>query len=233
MGLAWIVTLLALGGAWAGVNLGDQRNRFSDYIAAAGGGILSGIALFWLLPEIGESSGRMRAFVMAAGVAILLAVLDRALIHTGHSAQHGVVWPLLLATAIHSLLDGWSVRLLSMQPWTNVAVTAGLALHKIPEGGAVGWITRRSLGRAPRAFLLCAAVELCTLAGALAEPNVNASAAARFGASWSAGVLTLIAGGFLFLGVHAMLPVWRRHTVSAVFLGTVLAMAALTLLRDV
>jgi zinc transporter ZupT len=231
MGMAWLLTLLALCGVWAGVFLGRGTDKFSEHLAAAGGGLLFGISLFWLVPEIGETSGRVVALLLAVGVAALLALLDAALTHTGYSARHGVVWPLLVATALHSVLDGWSVRLLSVQPLTNIAVTVGLALHKIPEGAAVGWVTRRSLYSSRKALLVSAAAELFTLAGAFSEPALNASGSARFGMWWSAGVLSVIAGGFLFLGFHAVLPAWKRRDVIAIFLATLLLVGALTFVR--
>jgi zinc transporter ZupT len=232
MAMAWLLTLLALCGVWAGVLLGGKTNRYSEHLAAAGGGLLFGISLFWLVPEIGETLGRIDAVLLAIGVALVLALLDAALSHTGHSARHGVVWPLLLATAIHSLLDGWSVRLLSVQPLTNVAVTAGLALHKIPEGAALGWITHRSLRSSRRALLASTGAELFTLVGAFAEPALNASGSARFGVWWTAGVLSVIAGGFLFLGFHAIQPAWKRRDVMAMFGVTLLLVAALTFVRS-
>jgi zinc transporter ZupT len=231
MGAVWLLTVLALGGAWAGVFL-VRDGEFSEHLAAVGSGLLFGIALFWLIPEIGERTGRSYALLIAAGVACTLALLDRALTHGGHSAHQGVVWPLVLATAIHSVLDGWSVRLLGTQPLTDITVTAGLALHKIPEGAALGWITRRTLGSARRAFFISGAAELFTLAGAFAEPSLNASGSARFGMGWTAGVLSLIAGGFFFLAFHAILPAWRRRGVWAIFAAMLLLTGAFALIRE-
>ena len=228
MALAWLLTLLALCGVWAGTFIGQGNIRFQHHLSAAGGGLLLGISLFWLVPEIGETSGRPIAILLAASVAAILGVLDKLLSHTGHSARHGVVWPLLLATAVHSLLDGWAVRLLSVQPLTNIAVTLGLALHKIPEGAAVGFITSRSLGNPRRAYLLSASAELFTILGALAEPTLNASGLAQFGPWWTASVLAVIAGGFFFLGIHAILPAWKRRDIAAIFLATFLFVGALT-----
>jgi hypothetical protein len=95
----------------------------------------------------------------------------------------------------------------------------------------VGWITRRSLASARRAFLVSTGAELFTLAGAFAEPALNASGAARFGIWWSASVLSVVAGGFLFLGWHAVSPVWRRRDVMAIFLATFLLVGVLSFLR--
>lgn len=231
MGLAALLTLLAVGGIWAGVSLGNRTIRFSDHLAAAGGGMLIGISLFWLVPEIGETWGRFYPVLAAVAIATVLAVLDRLLTHSGHSASHGVIWPLLLATAIHSSLDGWSVRMLSVQPLTNVAVTVGLALHKVPEGAALGWIARRALHSSRRALLAAACAELFTLVGAFLEPSLNASGSAYFGSSWAAAVLSVIAGGFLFLGAHAIVPAWKQRNVLIIFIATLLLMGVLTFVR--
>jgi zinc transporter ZupT len=231
MAVASLLTLLALVGVWAGVFLGRDTARVSEHLAAAGGGLLFGIALFWLVPEIGQTSGWVAAVFFASGVAAALTLLDRILTHTGHSARHGVVWPLLVATAIHSVLDGWSVRLLGFQPLDNMAVALGLALHKIPEGAAVGWIAHRAMESPRRAFVASAAAELFTLAGAFAEPTLNATGSSRFGVWWTPAVLSVIAGAFFFLSVHAIAPAWKRGDVMAIFLVTLLLVGALTFVR--
>ncbi|MBV9157219.1 MAG: hypothetical protein JO097_13230, partial [Acidobacteriaceae bacterium] len=138
---------------------------------------------------------------------------------------HAVIGPLLAATAAHSFLDGWSVRLFTGQPVASIAVPLGLGLHKIPEGLAVGWIARKSMASPWKAAAAGLAVEAMTLVGAWAEPKVDASGAARFGALWSAAVLAIIAGSFLFLGLHAVLPVRRRAGVIAVFVGAMVVVA--------
>src|SRR5581483_9771292 len=120
-----------------------------------------------------------------------LAVLDRVLNHAGHSSRQGVVWPLLAATAAHSFLDGWSVRALSVQPLADIAVPLGLGLHKIPEGLALGWITRKYLPTTWKAAVASASVEAVTLLGAFLEPQANQAGAGRFGAWWTAIVLAI------------------------------------------
>jgi zinc transporter ZupT len=221
MAVAWLVTALAIVGVLAGVFLHQSRWP-SSHFAAAGSGLLFGIALFWLLPEVSEIAGWLGAALMLLAVAGLLGLIDSALTHSGQSPRRGVVWPLLAATALHSFLDGWSVRALATQPPTRIAVPVGLALHKIPEGLAMGWITRRSTSSHGKAVAAASAAELFTLAGALAQPAINNSGMDRFGAWWTAVVMSIIGGGFLFLGFHAVLPHRRRADVIVVFLATLL-----------
>jgi hypothetical protein len=221
MALAWVLTVLALAGVAVGVSLGQVRT-LSTHIAAAGGGLLFGIALFWVIPEIAEVSGWTAAYLLPVLAGCGLITADWLLMHTKHSPRQGVIGPLLAATAVHSFLDGWSVRALSGQPLTNVAVTLGLALHKVPEGLALGWIARRASSSTRRAGLAAGAVELLTLAGAFIEPRANESGALKFGAWWTAGVLTVISGSFLFLGFHALWPSWRRPGVVVVFVTCLL-----------
>lgn len=214
-----LVTLLALGGVIGGAFL-HQEHGISDHLAAAGGGLLFGISLFWLMPEIAGTSGKVPAVLGTLGIAGALALLDKALVDHGHSPRHGVVAPLIAATAIHSLLDGWSMRAFAPNSFAGIAVPIGLALHKVPEGLALGWIARRSILSVWRAIAAGSFAELFTVAGGWLEPHADRTGSAKFGAWWTAAVLSVIAGAFLFLGFHAMLPNWRRRGVVAVFIVT-------------
>lgn len=209
MAAACLLTVLALGGVAAGVYMGQWR-RGSSHLAAVGGALLFGIALFLVIPEIARSLGWALAFCLSLTTCGGLALLDRFLTHTGHSPTEGVIGPLLTAAALHSFLDGWSVRALSIQPLANVAVPLGLALHKLPEGLALGFITRKSMSSSSRALAASAGVESLTLFGAIVEPTVNESGAARFGDWWTGIVLAIVAGSFLFLGIHTFLETRRK-----------------------
>ena len=112
-------------------------------------------------------------------------LFDRILLHTGHSPGHGILGPPLAATAIHSFIDGWSLRALGSQPLTSITVPLGLGLHKIPEGLALGWVARRSITNASRALIPCVAVEALTVIGAAVEPRANESGNALFGPWWT------------------------------------------------
>lgn len=230
MAIAWLLTVLAWAGIAVGIYLSEPR-RLSAHLAAAGGGLLFGISLFWIVPEMARTSGTGIAVALVFTACGLIAILDRLLLHTGHSPRNGILTPLFAATAIHSFVDGWSLRALATQPLANIAVPLGLALHKVPEGLALGWVARRSLGRASQAMAVCAAIEALTVIGAAVEPRANESGSAAFGAWWTVSVLAVIAGSFLFLGLHAVLPNWKRGEVVTVFLGTLFVVAVVGTLK--
>jgi zinc transporter ZupT len=225
MAVPWLLTLLGLAGVAAGVYLGHAR-VLSALLSAAGGGLLFGISLFWLIPEVGLITAPWLAFVLALLVAGMMAGLDRLLLHAGHSPRQGILWPVLAAMALHSFLDGWSVRALAARPLPEIAAPVGLALHKIPEGIAAGWIARRSTSSGWKAAAAGGAAQLATIAGALVEPSSDRLGAARFGEGWPAAVLAIIAGSFLFVGFHAILPHWKKASVLVVFAATVLLVAS-------
>jgi zinc transporter ZupT len=215
------LTLLAWAGIIAGVFLGQSRAP-SAHIAAAGGGLLFGMALFWLLPEMAETVGWPAALLLITFGCAVLWVLDRTLLHR-HNHNHGqsgaVAVPLLAAAAVHSLIDGWSVQVFSREALAEVAVPLGLALHKIPEGVALGLLTRKSVSTAWKALTLAGAVEAMTLVGAWIEPRADLSGKALFGAGWSEMVLGIVAGTFLYLGLHTMVPARGRRGILPVFLS--------------
>jgi hypothetical protein len=60
MATAWALTLLAFAGIAAGLFL-DHILTLSDHLAAIGGGVLFGIASFWVIPEMRRSqTARLR-----------------------------------------------------------------------------------------------------------------------------------------------------------------------------
>ena len=223
MPVAWLLTALAVAGAMAGALMGQVR-ALSYHFGAAGGGLLTGVAVFWLIPEIAERSGWTIAIVLAVFVCGVMLLLDRFLAHGEHAPGHAVMGPLLAAAAVHSFFDGWSVRVFFGHGLADVAVPIGLAMHKVPEGAALGWLTRKSLNSISKAVVVSAAVESVTLLGAFVEPRLNHSGVAEFGLWWTAVVLAIIAGGFLFLGCHALWLDRKRPRVLIVFLVTLAVM---------
>jgi zinc transporter ZupT len=218
MALAGLLTLVAFCGVFTGVAAGRART-WSGYLSGAGGGLLFGISVFWVMPEIAAAMGWLLTILAVAIAATGLGRLHQWLENEQGQPGLGLLGPLLGATAIHSFLDGWSVRALGTGKVADVAVSLGLGLHKFPEGLALGWITRRLSVSVKPAIAACLGVELLTVLGAAMEPRVIESGRATFGLWWVAVVLAIISGSFLFLGFEAILPFRRRLDVIVVFLG--------------
>ena len=231
MTAAWLLTSLAVLGIAIGAMLGQSR-ALSIHLAAAGGGLLSGISLFWLIPEIAQGAGWVPAVAFPLGLSVALWAGDRYLLHKGHSLRHGFITPLMAATAVHSLLDGWSIRALEVQPMASLAVLLGLALHKLPEGLALGWITRNALHSTGRAVLFCSLAETLTVAGAWVEPKVAASGVEIFGTKATAAMLMLVAGSFLFLGSHTVVPNRKKAGIVPIFVSALVLAGILAFARN-
>jgi zinc transporter ZupT len=215
---AW-AALAAIAGALAGLRLAGLR-RGARGVAPFSGGVLLGVSLFAVLPELAREIGwGLGVALFAAGYGVLFAV-NRTVYpvcpacshdhdHDGcASALHGFAAPLAAAAAVHSLLDGWSI---ATAEWgtadLRLAVPLSVALHKVPEGVALGAILRASMASRPMVFIACVSVESVTVFGALAEEW----AAARLGSAWIWYPMALAGGFFCFLGFHAVHGEWRRR----------------------
>ena len=180
-----------------------------------------GVAAFWVLPEMTESlHWTVASLWIAAGFAALWGI-DRFLYpvcpacsqpHDHDHCQatlHGFGPPLLLAAALHAALDGWSVSAAggSGAAHLNAPFVVAIAVHKIPEGLALGVIARAALTSLRAAFAWCALAEAATLAGALLETEL-----APYMSQHVLHALLAVAGGsFLYLGGHAVHGEWRRR----------------------
>lgn len=241
--LPLLVTLFAYAGVMTGVFLGTSRH-LSPQVMAIGGGLLFGTSLFWVFPEMVGSAGWLYSVLLLAAGVCLLWIVDTFLFSICPSCSHkhdhrdchqpplhGFAGPLLAATAIHSFLDGWSVRVLAGDSLASWTAPAGLALHKIPEGLAIGLITRKSLASSWKAALAAMLVESCTLLGAWIEPAANRAGALQFGPLWTSCVLGAVAGSFLFLGYHTIHRGRRESGVVRAFSLTVALVAVAALIH--
>ena len=215
-------TLVAVGNSVLGVWL-TSTNQTARRMVSFGGGLLGGIALFGVLPELAQGFGWTRAAALLALGGGVLWVVDRFIYPVcptcahSHNHQscatvlHGFGAPLIVAAALHSLLDGWGILASQRGGYgqAGVAVALAILLHKVPEGLAFGAILRAAFGSRAKAILWCVVAEGCTLVGGLAE----AYAAPHMGADWIRYPLALAGGRFLYLGVHAVHEEWRRRGV--------------------
>ncbi len=175
--------------------------------------MLIAIALFGVVPEVASQYGWIAGPAWVAMGFAALWVVDRfvysicpACSHTHeHDAcaapLHGFAPPLLIAIAIHSFIDGWALAASQRGPdMVRLGFLLGIALHKIPEGLALGAIVRASLGGFWKSLLASVAAEAMTLAGGAAAFGM----AANLGPSWLGILLAAAAGTLLYLGYHAI-----------------------------
>jgi zinc and cadmium transporter len=120
---------------------------------------------------------------------------------------HGFAAPLLVAASVHAALDGWSVLAADGMTHLSHAFVLAIAVHKIPEGIALGVIVRAAVGSRWKAFGWCALAEAATLAGAGLETFL-----APYVGSGTLHILLAAAGGsFLYLGGHAVHAEWQKR----------------------
>jgi zinc transporter ZupT len=190
-------------------------------MVAFGGGLLAGIAIFGVLPELAGGYGWRNGSLMLASGFGLLWLVNRYVYPVcptcAHTHDHGVCstvlhgfgGPLVIAAILHSALDGWGI-MASQQTASSAAgaaVAAGILLHKVPEGLAFGSILRAAYGSRRAAMMWCLIAEGMTMAGGLLENSLSD----HLGAIWLYYPLALAGGGFLFLGLHAVHEEWRRR----------------------
>src|SRR5438552_2825422 len=153
-----LATAAGVAGAALGLWLTGLRKR-ARVVVPFSAGVLLGVALFGLVPELASEAGwLMSAALFAVGYGVLL-VINRYVYpvcptcshnhdHGACSTElHGFAAPLIAAAAVHSFLDGWIITTVpdGAHVSLRVAVPLAVALHKLPEGIALGGILRASL----------------------------------------------------------------------------------------
>lgn len=220
--LALLSTLIGVVGSVLGVSsLAGAPRRIVPF----SGGLLMGIAVFGVLPELaGQFGWRSGLAALGVGVVLLWTVgryvypVCPSCSHTHDhehcaTALHGFALPLVVAASIHAFLDGLGIAAAQQEPGHGLAATvlAGVFLHKIPEGIALGIMLRAAVGSRWKALGWCTVAEGSTFFGALLESVVTQ----HFGVSWVSYALALAGGSFLYLGFHAVHGEWRRRGIPA------------------
>ena len=180
------------------------REHWSRLAVPFSAGVLLGVALFGLFPEMAAELGwtaSLLLFVSGYGLLFLINRYGYPLCPScshdhDHKActtvLHGFAAPLLSATAVHAFMDGWSITSAQSVAPVAIRITVPLAvgLHKIPEGLALGAILWASMRSRRAALAWCLAAESCTVLGG----GLALALASRLGAVWILYPLA-VAGG--------------------------------------
>ena len=199
----------------------EGTGRGTRVIVPFAGGVLVGIAIFGVFPEVLVGAGWVAGPLLFAAGYGMLRVINRYLFPVcpscSHdhdheacvSALHGFAAPMVLAAAIHSTLDGWSIVTAqwAAPPGVGVALPLAFVLHKIPEGIALGTLLRAAVRSRWAAFSLCVLAEGVTLVGGIA----GLALAPLIGHGWMGYPLAIAGGTFFYLGFHAVHGEWKRR----------------------
>jgi zinc transporter ZupT len=229
-----LATLVAIAGAALGLWLTGLRRRVRVVVPFSAG-VLLGVAVFGLLPELAEEAGWLASGVLfLAGYGLLFAVNRFAYPvcptcahdhdHNSCASElHGFAGPLIAAAALHSFLDGWSISTVQSTATLGlrVAVPLAVTLHKLPEGIALGGILRASVGGRATAMGWCALAESTTLLGAV----LGLTMAPHLGTQWTLYPLGITAGWLFYLGYHAVHEEWKKRGAAPAFLSALTGVA--------
>src|ERR1039458_391980 len=206
-----LATAVGLLGAVLGIWLTGLRER-ARAVLPFSAGVLIGVALFGLVPELATEMGwPLSLGLFLAGYPHLLAsnryvyrVCPTCAHDHDHNAcateLHGFAAPLIAAAAVHSFLDGWSIATVQLTATLGlrVAVPLAVALHKFPEGLALGGILRASVPRRGAALGWAIVAEGATLAGG----GLGVVMGPHLGTEWITYPLGIAAGWLFYLGYH-------------------------------
>ncbi len=232
------VTFIAVLCAFAGVWL-TSFSSLARKLVPFGGGALLGVGLFWVLPEMATTLAWPGALLWLGSGCLLLGLVDRFVYPVCPSCSpahdhdhcatslHGFATPLLIASAVHASLDGWSVSASQDDAALGLGFLTAIAAHKIPEGLALGVISRAALRSRRAAMAWCTLAQSATLFGAGAEGFL----APYLGTAALHVLLALAGGSFLYLGWHAVHSEYRRSGASLTFVPALTGVAGSSVLR--
>jgi zinc transporter ZupT len=206
-----------------------MRRRASAVVPFSAG-VLLGVALFGLVPELAVELGWPTSLVLFAIGYGLLTLVNRVNPvcptcahdhnHTACTTElHGFAGPLVVAAALHAFLDGWSIATvqLTVPLGLRVAVPVAVALHKVPEGIALGGILRAAVKSRAAALGWCALAEGTTLVGGA----LGLIMAPHLGTTWITYPLGITAGWLFYLGYHAVHEEWKRAGARPAFVSAI------------
>ena len=211
-----VFTMAGAAASYAGIVISGVP-ELSRKVVPFSGAMLLLVSFLWVLPELANQLGWVSGLgLMMAGFAVLWLV-DKHLYPVCPSCSHthdhdscvtrlhGFAGPLLTATVVHSVFDGWAVA--ASYAAGQQSIWAGVVVHKIPECLAFGIILRAAMRSRRNAIAAATMVQAATLLGAL----IALVAAPHIAPFWMHVLLAVAGGTFLYLGFHAVHSEWKRR----------------------
>ncbi|HVT11966.1 MAG TPA: ZIP family metal transporter [Fimbriimonadaceae bacterium] len=209
---AVIATGLAVLGSTIGVNLGGLLRARLELLVHVATGALLGITAFDILPEAKAVLSWPVFLVAAASGYALLWIIGRFVfyvcpscaithVHESDLARKGSLILLGVALGVHCLLDGMAIATGSeLSHRAEIGALLGVALHKVPEGLALGLLLIGARYSRRNALAIATGIEAITIVGALAGTLV----AQMPGQTGVGLVFAVVGGSFVYLVFNAL-----------------------------
>lgn len=236
-----LLTILSavLGAVLAAFFAVSHRNLCALISFAAG--TLLGISVFHLIPEAFEFIPWPFIPIALFSGYLFFYLISRYVFHicpacaASHFEEHAApqfrntATLMAIALSIHILLDGVAISLgQKFGTKTAFSLFTMIAIHKFPEGLALTSLLIKAGTQKSRAILAALMIESLTLAG---WASGNFFMETGLGISWLYLSLLHIGGGFVYLGLHAVINESREHSPRFVFLFFSLGSALTVVMR--
>lgn len=221
-----LVLVSALAGAAVIFMIKLNHKKLCSLISFSAGALFSAAA-FTLLPESLYDIGWLQLILAAASGYLLFWIISKYFSHVcpACSATHfdektthkfsEIVLTLLTALSIHSFLDGVALTSGMGHQHSNESVFFAVLTHKFPEGLALAALMISSGYKKLKILGYVTLVESTTVLGAVLGYSFFHDAISPTAIS---SVMAHIAGGFIFLAIHAVLgEMLKHHTKLVVF----------------
>ena len=228
-------------GAALAVFVGVSHKQLCILISFAAGILLSA-AVFHIVPEAANAgiSPLSIFFALASGYALFF-IISRYVSHVcpACAASHfehqpvskfaNVFFLLAIALTIHSTLDGVAIALSpQMTNPSDHSIFLTIAIHKLPEGLALCALLMRSGHKRTQALLWTLLFETSTLLGwALGHFVLQLGIQNR----WMDLMMVHIAGGFIYLALHATINEIRDHSPRLIIVFFLIGFLFMALVR--
>ena len=183
-------------------------------------GALLGAAAFILIPESSRELNIIEIIISVLSGYLLFWVISRYYSHVcpACSASHfdeqttkkfsEIFLTLFTALAFHSLLDGIAISTGDLHNEEQSSIFAAILTHKFPEGLALASLMLGAGYSKVKVISYTALVESTTLLGSLLGVFLLKEGISFF---WMGILMAHIAGGFIYLALHAVLGEMLRH----------------------
>ncbi|MDO8550452.1 MAG: ZIP family metal transporter [Ignavibacteria bacterium] len=184
-------------------------------------GALLGAAAFTLIPESSKQLNILELFFSVLSGYLVFLVISRYYSHVcpACSASHfderttkkfsEIFFTLFTALAFHSLLDGAAISAGDLQNHEEQSsIFLAILTHKFPEGLALASLMLGAGLKKTKIILYAALVEATTLLGSLVGIFLLKEGISFF---WISLLMAHIAGGFIYLAIHAVMGEMLRN----------------------